>query len=312
MTRFSRLLVAALTLAGAPSLILARSASAAEPVDLVTAVEHAKDLERLLAKSGSTNEALVEAIGIVAQEFHEVLAPTDPAALREFRDAVKSYRRRARSHLLAALLLVDVDPKTRVNLRDLVCVEGARALGVVFADARAVASIRRDVSLDIRRALETSLYRPRAYRVSMELAEACFDALARMNERTSLEWMVAEHIHTRDVPEDIVQMLAAQRAMVKFNRVPGVLRFQIVKRMISLYAGSETLAEDVIRFPGSRAQAAKQFWDKVRVTVIAVLQFYCRMPVNERGQAFSTLREFQVWWQRHDNVTRDPWLDRPR
>jgi hypothetical protein len=290
---------------------LARTAAAAEAVELAEAAEQDEGLERLLSRTRATNDEIILALETVAAQFHEVKAPEDPEALKTFRDRVKSYRSRARAHFLAALLLVKVDPKLRENVRDPVAIAAARILGTVFSDSRTLLSVRQSVARDLVRALETSLYKPHGYHVSIPLTETCFDSLARLNQIASLEWMVDQFIHTRDVAEDVAQLIAAQKAMVKFTGVPGSLRLRIVKRMVAIYAGVETRANSIQGFGPSAEQAARLFWDQVRVVVIAVLAFYAREPVDAQGQGFTTVREFQVWFQANDNPRRQPWLDRP-
>jgi hypothetical protein len=135
--------------------------------------------------------------------------------------------------------------------------------------------------------------------------DATFEALAALDDKGTLKWMLESYHHT--LTREVAFLIAAHQAMVKFRDVPGPLRYEICDTMITAYAGVEAVAMKNSNVP--QDQAKKLFWDQVRTHTIPVVQTFARRPLNERGEALSTMREFQAWWREHKDKRKAPWRD---
>lgn len=267
------------------------------PVLAVSLDEAQTELDRLeafLGRRTAANPDLIAAIEAVGACYGTVDLPedsgTDAVALRERETA---WRARVVDQLADAVLLVRLDRERR-NLRTEVNVAATRVLG---------ATGHADATKALRKAW-IRLERVR-YEVPAVLTEAVFEALARLNDMRSLQWMLDDNIHTRSSPPgDVEQLVATLRAMPLFEKVPGRLRFAVVDKLVTLFSSVESVAEST---PSS---SQKSFWDGVRNDAIRVVQqFAGPTAVNEEGQALATMAEFQVWFREHKRPNRAPWVD---
>jgi hypothetical protein len=283
------------------------TARADEAPGLEQAAEALRRLDGFLNRVAAPLEETLEALRALAGSYFEIAPAEGEEHDATFERLVAAHRRAVRVRLFRALTVAR--PVRGENLREPVNVEAARLLGVIYADPRARSDARRFVSRGLIRALEGPLYKPRGYAISAELTETAYQALAAIGELSTLAWLADRHLHTREAPEDLAQILAAHRAMLRFREVPGELRHQIVRRMVAIYAGVETQASQS-QVPGAlAAQSARRFWDRTRLDLIATLQHLTGHPLNERGETLATMREFQIWWQHHGNPRRPPWTE---
>ena len=154
--------------------------------------------------------------------------------------------------------------------------------------------------------------------LNTDVLGAAFLALASLGELDSLEWMLDEYAHAKEIEWE--WLVAAHTAMVKFpntkeagekgkrEHAPGKLRFAIVEQFIKTYAGVESTANTSASDAGTRAK--KRFWDNIKNATIPVLQHFAGAPKDqESGEALATVGEFQQWFRGHKNARKDPWVD---
>lgn len=281
-------------------------------------------LKTFVGKSRSSNEDILGAIDAVLNVYKNLVPPEAPTLVvipedadedtrkemekentkreREHERAMKDYDKDAEDFredaiklFGKALSLEKIDRGTETNVRTDVNVAAARALAETGHE---------DATREVRKALEKTILKAK-YSVSQLLLDEAFLALAKLNEMDSLEWMVKEFTHTKSSPvEEVDQLLSAHKAMVQFQQVPGMLRYEIVKEMVKSYTPVETAADTGT----AETQSQKQFWDRIKNDAIKVVQRYAGdSAVDENGQAIATMANFSDWFRDHKNARRAPW-----
>jgi hypothetical protein len=96
---------------------------------------------------------------------------------------------------------------------------------------------------------------------------------------------------------------------VKFplEKIPGALRYAIVKKMMQLYPATETVARQSSSDPAIRS--TRRFWDRIRTGAIRAAQHLSGTPRNAEGEALATMQEFANWFRDHKNARKAPWVD---
>ncbi|MHC5012218.1 MAG: hypothetical protein ACYTG6_14960 [Planctomycetota bacterium] len=323
-----------------PTMLVAFLAAGMTPpadagVELETAHGDLDTFNKQLKTKRSTNDDLLASIQAVVTHYREIQPPEKPELqpipddasdeekaqiekennklLTDWEDDVSKFEREAEKFraavekaLLKALKLEKIDRQTEANIRMDVNIQAARALAEL-GDLR-TPEANAKISKDIRNVLERTIFKAK-YEVPMLLLEEVFAALGRLNDHDSLQWMVDEFIHTKSSPREAVdQLVAAHKAMSLFKDVPGSLRYAVVKEMVTIYASTESTAEQSSNDP--KVQAVKVFWDRIKSGAIRAVQYYAGEPVSdETGQALATMAEFQQWFRDHKNPRRAPWRD---
>ncbi len=211
---------------------------------------------------------------------------------------VRTFRRSAERLFLEALRLQKIERRSERNLRDDVNIQAAQILG---------ATGNPQVASKIQNVLETTIFKAQ-HEVSMQLLVECFAALARIGDEDSLEWMVKEFTHGKRSPRSSVdRLVAAQKAMIVFDRerVPGALRYELVREMIKTYAGVESQASQ--SSTDVPIQAAKVFWNRIGSDAVKVVQYFSFDPQDEDGEVLATMHEYQEWFRDHKNPRKPPW-----
>ena len=250
----------------------------------------------LLRDKKATGEQLTSALELLSEAHGRV-----GGTARE----VSAFRRKAQAKLLKALALFHADRRTpHKNKRGEVNALAAQLLGKTAGVLSAKEA--RFLSGKIRKVITKIADDRKPNEWQQEPLDAAYAALARLNDPSALQWMIDEHHHTKE--REIPFLMAAHTALLKFRDVPGKVRFDICDTFITAYSATELVAQRVGN--SSNDQAAKRFWDRMKVHVVPLLQHYAGKPRNEEGQALSTLREFSTWWRQNDDARKAPWKKR--
>lgn len=258
---------------------------------------------------------------IEAEFFRLAAAPPPGVAAAVTADPalapVKAWQGRALDLLLRALTVARPDARHRGNRLADVNLRAAVALGIllgspelaVHRDAKELARLRADRARALEDALEGPLGKPKPGRdpVSAALLEATFAALARTNDPAALDWLREEYLHTRSGELEEQRLLAAHKAMLLFTHVPGRARHALARQVIVSYRGTAASA-------AQNPPVNKPFWDRLKFGIVELFKHYATPPgggppANARGEVLNTLEELHVWWRRHDDPTKAPWLD---
>lgn len=278
------LLVAVLGVTPVPSVADAGQAGPAELETLKTELLH---LKRQLGTRKAHNDELIEYLRVAAKAHPELDAKRDATLRKQVLDLLKKGLR---------IAYVKQDRNVRLP----VIVAAAEHLGAIAPALDKSAKTR--LAVYVERQLD--LLRRARHEVEAEHIEALATLLGRIGAPRSLAFLEREYLRTetRLVP----YIIAAMKAMRRFEDVAPARRFELVDRAVRLYAPLETAAETSVNTPGNRSK--KQTWDQIRTHVIAMLQSMARTPMNEKGEALITVHEFQRWLRDHDDPRRAPWV----
>jgi hypothetical protein len=108
--------------------------------------------------------------------------------------------------------------------------------------------------------------------------------------------------NTGDVPERI---RAALDAIATLGRLPGSDRHGLVAKAVTVFAPVENAAEHAT--PAAKGRNPKVVWDRVRPSVIRLLQRLCGEPKAADGSLLATAAEFEVWFRAHKDPRKAPW-----
>ncbi len=217
------------------------------------------------------------------------------------RDA--KYRRAAEKQLLRAFLLTKKDRRTGGNLRANVNAFAGELLAKTAKvldrkEAKALSAKVRAGIKDVRKRWDEEWW-------NADHIEAGFAALAALNDHAVLMGLSDEYVHTKS--REVVFVVGALKALPSFQGVPGKTRRYVCDRLRKTYIGMELVAD---RLNNSASDAAvKRVWDQLRTYVIPAMQHYAGRPVNEKGEALSSMREFRVWWNDHKSLRDPAWQD---
>lgn len=332
-------------------LISPGAALAADPVPVEQFAADIKLLSEQTRDKKVGNEDLNGTLNELSKSFFSVAPPAPPAPaadpsdpvqaakaaadlkkheddLKKFPQTLRDLQDQALDGMFKALRSVVYNPRAKDNLRNDVNLRAAMVLGDVLSHAdlakcrteEEIKKLKSARSRELMDILATDFTKPKQdYLVPVAVLETTFATLGRLNQEKTLEWMIAEYIHTRNAPEETERLVAAHKAMRLFTGVPGKLRFALVEKMITLYAGAEAQAGAAASTGAtpqqkSAAAAAKAFWDKVGRDAIATTNYFATgpdgaVPQNKEGQALTTMKELKEWWESHSRPNKAPWVD---
>ncbi len=290
----------------------------AEAVDLQAAWDDLAELKRS-TKSKASNDDLDQYLDAVFNAYKGLDAPPAPpedaaeeekkkyaSDLAKFEKEQEKFRSAAEKLFLKVLVLVKV--KNETNLRDDMNTKAARILGDLgpMLDEKG----RKSLSKKIMQAIEKKLTKVKTHTVSTDHLDAAFQALGKLNDFGSIEWIIKNYTHTKDNEKEY--LVAAHKAIVLFKNVPGKLRYAVVEQFVKTYAGVESQAEKSSNDP--KDQAKKRFWDDIKTGVIPVVQYFTKdsegNPASDpEGQALAKMAEFQAWMREHKSIRKSPWTD---
>ena len=310
-------------------------APSARAADELEAAEAALDrLEGVMKKRKTINETLIAGLDEVMEYYNQLQPPVKPEplpipdeatdeekkeiekqnddALDDWEDAVKKWDREVgkfkkdvRDALIDAFKLVKPSRQTHINEREDVNIKAVELIATMSGENE---EIREDMSDDLIKAMEGVLFKAKDYDPTELLYEKAFAALGALNDMDALEWIIEEFTHTRSSPQkEVMKLSAAHKAMVLFKNVPGKTRYELVDEMIKNYAGVESQAEQSSADP--KVQEKKRFWDRIKMDVIAAVQYYAAEPRDAEGQVIARMDGFQDWFRDNDNARRAPWTD---
>jgi hypothetical protein len=272
-----------------------RIAPEATVLSLEEAKATLKEASSLLRERTSTSEQLQHALAEL-ERVHAAVGTESSAA--------RSFRKKVEDQLLKASLLHKAASRSSPNNERLgVNVEAAAALGRIGAALDPKAA--RALSVGLRKAITYVHDKRDVEQWEQAHLDALFAALAQINDPASITWILDEYTHTKK--REVVFLIAAQQALLRFTDVPGPLRFDICKKVSVTYAGVEALAER--NSASTTDRSSKALWDALRVYTIPLLQHYAGEPRDEHDVALSTVGAFQHWIQDHKNLRTAPWLD---
>ncbi len=285
----------------------------AEAVDLEAA---RADLEQLKksTKPRATNEDLLQYLDAVFSAYKDLDEPPKPAddasdedkknyktAKSKFDKECQKFRNDARKLILKIMTLYKV--KSETNIRDDVNTRAAKILGEMapLLDDKG----RKDLSKKIMQAIEKKMTKVKTHDVNTEHLEAAFEALAKLNHMSSLQWMTKNYTHSNEVQKDY--LVAAHKAMVNYKNVPGKYRYEVVAEMVKTYTGVELQAEQTSNDP--KVQQKKRFWDEIKTYTIPAVQYFAGAPQDDQGQALAEMKQFEKWLRKNKNPKKAPWVD---
>jgi hypothetical protein len=348
LRRFSLpLVLAAAALVPCLGLAPAPAHAAGEQYALDEAKNDVVELTTQLKDKKKGNEDLNGTLVAIAAKFFSIKGPGDPAAptdpndpaavaaaqkkhddeVKKHREAVKAFQADALKEIFRALKLVTYDPRNKENLRNDVNLKAAQVLGDLLADprlgdvrdAKEVEKLREGWAKDIQALLAGDFEEPRQeYSIPVGVLEATFAILGKLNEHSTLLWLLDNYSHTDNAPAKVERLRAAHKAMVLFKDVKGKTRHAIVEKFVTIYTSREASANNNASQGSdakarSAAAAAKKFWDDVKTDAIAVVNYYAaaggQAPVNGDGQALTSMKELNDWFNDHSKVNKAPWLD---
>ncbi len=297
----------------------AEAKEAPKAVEGITAMNDLVSLEGYVKKKKSTDDDINGFLNSVSDAFNNIEAPEKVAddaseeekkiyatAFKRYEGQQADFNKKAEKIILKCFGLVKLSRDKKSNLR--FDVNRTAALVITGLAPRMTDGQRKSFSTKLMKSLD-GLAKAK-YTVSAERLEAGFAALGTMRTEASLEWMAEGFIHTKNSDDQIVRLIAAQKAMVMFPNAetPGKLRYAIVKEMVKTYSGTETQSEQTTN--DKNVQAAKAFWDRVRVDAIKVMQHFAgETAQTEEGQIFNRVNDFSAWFRDHKNVKKAPWKD---
>jgi hypothetical protein len=292
---------------------------APKAVDGITAMNDLTSLEGFIKKKKSTDDDINGFLNSVSDAFNNIVAPEKPAddaseeekkiyatAVKRHESLQAEFNKKAEKAILKCFDLVKLSRDKETNLR----ADVNRQAAVVISNLspRMTEDQRDSFSTKLMKSLD-GLAKAK-YTVNADALEAGFAALGKMRMEKSLEWMAENFIHTKNQSKEIDRLIAAHKAMVMFPHAetPGKLRYEIVKEMIKTYSGTETQAEQTTN--DKNVQAAKAFWDRVRVDAIKVMQHFAgETAQTAEGQVFNRVNDFEAWFREHKSVKKAPWKD---
>lgn len=285
----------------------------AEAVDLEAAKADLEQLKKS-TKSRSTNEDLLQYLDAVFAAYKELDEPPKPGedaseddqkayktAMGKFEKERTKFRSDAQKLILKIMTLYKV--KAETNIRDDVNTRAAKILGDMAPLLSAKG--RKDLSKKIMQAIDKKMTKVKTHQVNTEHLEAAFEALARLNDMSALQWMTKNYTHGNEVQKEY--LVAAHKAMVGFKSVPGKYRYEVVAQMVKMYTGTELQAEQTSNDP--KVQQKKRFWDEIKTYTIPAVQYFAGQPQDAEGQALAEMKQFQDWLRKNKNPKKGPWAD---
>lgn len=300
-----------------PALLIALFAFPAYAEDPDQAEKDLSQLEQFIKKKRRTIPedylAYLDAVKKAYGNFNQPPKPADDASEEEkkaYESEMKSvlkrqadFDKKSEKAIFKCLSILRTDRSGTTNELDEVNIRAAKTIGEL---AGTMDDKKRDsVSKKVMKQIE-SLDKAK-HDVRSDLLEQLFGTLAQLNRPVALTWMVDNYIHTKSREEDVLRLVAAHKAMVQFKDVPGKIRYAVCKDMITTYSSVESQAEQSSNDPNIRAK--KQFWDRIRVDAIKVVQFYGAEPQDEENQVINTMGGFQQWWRRVKAPKNALWKD---
>jgi hypothetical protein len=282
---------------------------------LATAWQDLEVLDDLLDDDGASNmdittylELAVEAASKLQLEplsDKEVAAlPADARRARSKNErSLDRFRGEVEDLLLEALDKTELDRRGR-NERDAV----NRRAGPMLAKAPRWLADEVDARRLARRIIRKVKRLERArYDVHPDVFEGAFTALAKIGAERGLRFLMDDYLHTRKQPEDVQRLRASMRSLRKVDAMSATLRHALVDEMLKLYVANEALAQE--SSTDVSAQAAKRFWDAIRVEAISLAQYMTGFPRDAEGQALASMAAFDAWFDEHDDPRKAPWTE---
>lgn len=300
-----------------PLLLILLIAAPALAEDAGQAEKDLTQLEQFIKKKRKTiPEDYIAYLDAVQKAYGSFTKPPQPAddasedekkayanELKKIEKDQADFDKKAEKAIFKCLTITRLDRSQTTNELDEVNIRAARILGDLGAtmDEKKRDSISKKVMKEIE-GLDKAKHDVRS-----DLLEQMFGTLAKLNRPKSLEWMIDNYIHTKNRDEDVIRLIAAQKAMIQFRDVPGKLRYQICKDMITTYSSVESQAEQSTNDPN--IQAKKAFWDRIRVDAIKVVQFFGAEPKDEDQAVINTMDGFLQWWRDVKSPRHALWKD---
>lgn len=310
---------------------LAEGPEAAPEAPAAEMPEALADLEKLedaLKNRKSINDEIIQYLDLVGGHFRAIKAPEKPADdapqeekdkyeqdLKKFEKDFADYRKKAEKAIFKALGLTKLSRET--NERNEVNMKAAQVIGAMGAafpgspakvkdDAVVKENVdaREDLAKKLMKEIE-GLHKAK-YDLSSDVLQAAFGALGDLNTFNSVAWMLENYSHAKN--NEVMWLVAAHKALIKFSDVPGSLRYDLVEQFVRTYVGVESAANNSSTDP--KDQAKKRFWDDIRTFTVPVVAYYAGNPVNpDTNEALSTMAQFDEWFRDHKNKRKAPWVD---
>ncbi len=268
------------------------------------------ELSRLIAlvkdNKKSDNGDIIAAIDAVSKAYHN-LAPDQIADAsgamvadeKNFEAGQEKFWKAADGAFLDAYELDKVKASIKANERDDVNVRAAVALG----------QTRPEVTQKFIMSFQKVLKEAKEYEPPTALYDETFKGLALLNEQKfGLPWMLKEWIKYSSSGHDPEIVKAAFDGIILYKEVPGKMRFDIVDKIVTFFAGIESSAQVN---KSADEQSKKKVWDKIKTSVVKALQAYTKEATLPDGKTLlSTVAGFQDWLRDNKySPKKDPWAD---
>ena len=313
------LLVLGLLFTATPQADAKDAPPAREPQDATAADESLEQLGKMVRKHKKLNNetifAYLDETVTAYRNFEMPEAPAEDASedeKKEYEKAKKKietmqdkHAKKASKLFFKCLTMTKLDRSGKTNERDNLNIRTAELL-IGLAPSLSEDE-RKDFTKDTIKAIG-SLEKVK-HDIDTTHMEKMFEMLAAFDHTSALDYILKEHVHAVNTPAKLTPMQGAHKALPKFKTRPGKYRYDVVENFIKVYSSVESQAN---QNDGSAAsQAKKEFWDKISVDVIKVLQVYAGDSATnpETGAAFAEVKEFQDWFRKNKNKNKAPWKD---
>lgn len=282
---------------------------------LATAWQDLEQLETLLDDDNATQNELVTYMDIAVRAARELRLP---ALSEKEEEALSSDARRTRRKMERSLtrlhdevhdLLLDALDDAELDRMGRNEREGVnKRAGALLAQARSWLDDEDDIRQLARRIIRKIKRLERArYDVHADVFEGAFTALAKLGDERGLRFLMSEYLHARKQPTEVARLRASLRSLRHFEAMPAKERHALVDEMLKLYVANEALAAQSSTEVAT--QAAKRFWDAIRVDAIALMQYLTGFPRDGAGRGLATMAAFAAWFREHDNPRKAPWTE---
>jgi hypothetical protein len=234
--------------------------------------------------------------------------------VKGFPDQQAALQKRVEKALLKALELVKVKGTSETNERDDVNIKAASLLSQVRDDA----DVRRGIVDDLKMFLDKGVAQQAKqykYKVPTGLYDEAFKTLATLSTKKNggFAYFIKEWISNDNGGDKPEMIRAAHDSMLLMKNVPGEIRYEFVKEMVTLYSGVEHTAESykpgAQTQSGAKVQNPKIFWDKIKGSVIKALQYMALEPKAADGGLIASVGKFFEWFNENKNKNKAPWVD---
>ena len=274
-----------------------------------------KALERLLKRTSSANDEILESLGSLERAYR--ILPDETTLKDEMeRKRVDKLKTGIEKAWIRALTVMKIPPRSDHNLRTPVQIRATEA----------IARSRPCIDARFRRALERRVLDNKKYECTPALYRAAFSALVTLNQPKLVPWFL-DHGVTADVNlNDKAKTLAAFDALRSMRGVRGAERREVVRKLLAVFQSYPfhwlNEYEALSGFRGAQkkyvkvAGTATPYWTDIRTPLLETIRHFCLdprtgvPPFDKRtGREIEHLPRYLNWFATNQRVSMWPWRD---